>query len=152
MLNCTQKEMQVCLICSWHQAPLSSQNHLLPQLKFAGDLQTEPQKITSPQFFDQHIRKEDTFTCSWIALCFCSSCPCQDQLVPLVKPGNSHVRFSANTLVLSIPSILQQALDACIYYNDSFICKNFVSLTLSGFCVPAACLQTLSWGYQPRKL
>lgn len=37
--------MEVCLICSWHPAPSSSQSHhLLPQLTFASDLQTEPKK------------------------------------------------------------------------------------------------------------
>lgn len=110
------------------------------------------QKITSPQFSDQHVRKEDTFSCPWLALCFCSSCPCLDQLVPLVKRGDSHVRFSTNTLIVSIPSISQHPLDACIYSNDSFICKNFVIFMLSGLPVSAACLLALSSSYQPRKL
>lgn len=70
-------------------------------------------KITSPQFSDQHTRKEDTFSLSWLALCFWTSCPSLDQFVPLVKPGNSHVKSTVNTDV-SVPSIFT-ATPGCLH-------------------------------------
>ena len=159
MLNHTQKQMEAHLICSLHPAPLSSQSHqLLPHLKFASCLQTGSKK--SPQFADQQIKKGHTLSCSWIVLCFCSyayygsTSPCLDQVVPLSKPGGPLVRWCANILVVSIPVILQQSLDVCIYSNDSFIlpCKFCYPIVNWPTCVSSLCLLTLASGYQLRQM
>lgn len=149
------------LICSFHPAPLSSQSHrLLPQAEICKWSSDRIQKIISSQFDDQQIRKADTLSCSWLALCFCSyvyygsTNLCLDQVVSLSKPGGPHVRCCANIVVVSIPAILQQSLDACVYSNDFFIlpCKFCYPIVNWPTCVSSLCLLTLASGYQLRKM
>lgn len=72
MLNCTQKQMEVHLICSLHPAPLRSQSHhLLPQLKFASGLQTGSKKSLLLNLLTNKLGKETL--CLALGLCYVSA-------------------------------------------------------------------------------